>query len=801
MGDRVRRLHYVIHGEPQNQTVEPAQAPAGGASAEAELWEQVEALIAVSHPWGSAPGAGDSGGSLSYGRLPDGAGLLCSARTVRGSSAHGGRAAERRVDALHLPAGGKGLGDLWPIDAWRSEVWDEDAELPRPAGHFDHGMLVSFAREQRGRVAPFLADVRRLFDARAGRQIVLVESEQETVARWIALACASLTGEYAGALTFVTRTARPYDAPQQILGIGPESEFDREDPVGLHHLYRVHDGLGGRGSPRAVDPWAEITAWRWIQGSPPRPPATGCPFVLGRSFSAGELPAPDSGMWRTVARSPDDLSGLVQTLTERAGSIELPEGDALRLLEQLVVLCQELAADASPAALRPLAGALARQRLALAFRGHIPLNRAALAGLPLDDESRRGLYAEFDARIEEAQRDRRGPESASDDALELRLFLAGEESRYVREVAYDLAGGLLQPDAERAERTVGLLERLASPVVDKWTLKGLAERSPGGKARGLAEAAAVPAVGGWLRKHLPEAPLTVRLAEAVARLRKEREHPEGVELFAALIHELEPQGRVRDAHTLNRVWDVVWHNSQPSTSETPRLLEICPPRLVVEAGRGGRLGHWLNRPQRFDPVLLDFARQVRGDPGLGPLARNMAELLAVTGELAADGAVLARAVDRLQALWPEVQPLDPQVEKGVLRVLAEALAGADLSEREAATAHRYLTTHSRRELLEPYRDTVWHDYDTDEKLRALSRDPKRLASLFYSWHRRQPGDTAEWRRVAETLLRDVLAAAVQRMDGRDLAAATARMHQRGGEEWKDKWADWSYRQRNWSAPQ
>jgi hypothetical protein len=126
-----------------------------------------------------------------------------------------------------------------------------------PQGWFwDDALLTKFASEQAPRLAPFLSDVRRLFADPAGRQIVLAERDQETVARWIALACVSLPVEYARALTFTTGSADPGAAPHQIIGIGPETDeevFDRYDPSTITHLFRVHDGLGGPGSPPRPD--------------------------------------------------------------------------------------------------------------------------------------------------------------------------------------------------------------------------------------------------------------------------------------------------------------------------------------------------------------------------------------------------------------------------------------------------------------------------------------------------------------------------------------------------------------------
>ncbi|MFG3258301.1 GTPase-associated protein 1-related protein [Streptomyces sp. NPDC048172] len=794
MGDRGQWLRYVIHGGPGEWTAGP-EDPAAPGQTSAELWERARPLVAVSHPWGSATGAEDPGGldrSLSYGRLPDGTGLLCSSRTMRE-----GGVSERRMDVLHLPAGGEELREVRPIDAWGAAV----DELPSPGGGFTQEKLVAFAREHKDRVGPFLADVRRLFGDRAGRQIVLAEGEQETVAHWIALACASLTGEYARALTFVTRTAQPYEAPQQILGIGPEADFDREDPELLQHLYRVHDGLGGTGSPPVVDPWAEAMAWRWTMGTPLRQPEKGDPFVLDHTLGEGELPSPDSDMWRTLGNSPEQHPDLVRSLTRRAQALTLPgpdesdesdESGELDELDELIRICGQLADEVPVAALRPFATELARKRLALACDGHLRLDQAALARLPLDDEARRVLHQEFAAAIDDALHGRlRGTDGPWADALSLALHLGGDGSTLVRECAERIARALVDQGEEVAAHTVELLDRLDSPVVDRLTLKSLADRG----ARVLAWAVGSPAVGGWLRRRsFPEVPFAVRLAVLAAEVRAET-RAEGVELFAALARELEPRGRITDAGLLNQVWDAVWPHGQPEPADVPRLLEVCSPRVCVEAGRAPLFANWINKPPRFDRTLLDFAREARADHRLPPLARDRAELLAVTGELDAGALGVAEAVARTGGLWSSVSPLPRHVETGVLTVFARALADADLTVPGAKNAYGYLIQQTREELLQPYKEAVERLYGTDERLRALAREHRRVASLFLTWFPRTPGDRPEWRAVAEGLLHNFLGAAVQRMDERDVAAVTAWIYQFEGKQRRDEWAQWSYQRR------
>ncbi|GHC55501.1 GTPase-associated protein 1-related protein [Streptomyces flavofungini] len=243
-------------------TAASTAASAAVSAADAEVAEWVVLAIGA----GCGPDAGASGRAapFSFSRLPDGASLLC--RTA---------AAGRGVRAIHLTgADAARFAEEWPVTllaagaALEADAGVGGAELPGADGPFSRARLTAFARAHEPRVAPFLADVRRLFDDPAGRQLVVAEESPDTVARWIALACASLPPAYVPSLTFTTRAADPARAPQHIIGIGPDADFDRFDVTTLDHLYRVHDGIDGPGSPAATDLWATWTARLWVAGVP-----------------------------------------------------------------------------------------------------------------------------------------------------------------------------------------------------------------------------------------------------------------------------------------------------------------------------------------------------------------------------------------------------------------------------------------------------------------------------------------------------------------------------------------------------
>ncbi|UCM87832.1 hypothetical protein LC193_07630 [Streptomyces marincola] len=200
--------------------------------------------------------------------------------------------ADGTVDVLYLPHGpARDLGDLLPADLWGSPSWDRPGWEPaEPGTDLTPEELAAFAGAQHERVVPFLCDVSALFASPAGRQLLVVEETQAAVARWVALASWFLgrrTGDpaQARALTFTTGTDRPFDAPQQIVGVHPDAGPGREGFAALRHRYRVHDGAGG---PRAVDPHVDPRTARavtdWLAGlpgapgaAPPPPPAPAPP--------------------------------------------------------------------------------------------------------------------------------------------------------------------------------------------------------------------------------------------------------------------------------------------------------------------------------------------------------------------------------------------------------------------------------------------------------------------------------------------------------------------------------------------
>lgn len=786
MGVQTRQLSYRV-GEGAATDEVFADPGAGAPDVPDELRDEIELLIGVS----AAPGA------LSFSRLPDGGRLLC-------------RAGDGRVQALHLPAGAPEPADgPLPVDAWHTPARGR-RDTARRAGTAS----ADLARGNATRLVPFLTDVRRLFGSPAGRPLVLAEADPRTVEHWIALACASLPGPYARALTFVTRTTRPHDAPQQILGIGPEAAFDREDPETLAHLYRVHDGLGGPGSPPGDgrdDWWARLTARLWLAGVPPEPAADGAgPFALAplwrqvleldEPFTAeGDVLPPqvlrDAGLWQ-AASAAGVLAALVERLTGAAGPAP---GGGSPGIRQLATVCRELHDNgAGEAIVEPLALALARRRYARAYADGVLPREEDLGGIPLSDAARRRLRAElrdtWGPRVEKDLAHRlSGPVPAWAGPLELALFLGMD----VVDRGADAVAAAL-PDPGQGAQAVALLDRLADPALDRRVLDrlGAPASGPGPERRRrvedlLALAAARPQ-GTWLERRLEYAPLAVRFAVATVQLRSRHpapgDGPAGGELFAALAaREAVPGGR-GDARTVRELWAFVWPDGGPDRTEVPTLLGACDSLLLLQAGGGEALGAWLTDPDRFDPLLLDTATRLRTAPGLDPRVRATAELLVAVPALAEGRISLREAVHTVPRLRRHAAPLTPAVDEHTARNLAVWLARTDLAREPQAM--RYLVCQAEEAVVTEYGRCVRRHYDSADQLITLAGNHVRTASLFHLWFHADEQRTAHWERMAKNLCEEVLGRAARHMDDARLAAVAARLRHDHGHTWEEAWNKW-----------
>ncbi|MET9555638.1 GTPase-associated protein 1-related protein [Streptomyces sp. NPDC006645] len=795
----IRRLSYLLDREPDTDSVRlqplrppgrtPSESSHGAGEVSYDLLAQVEQVIALTHRW-------TPHGVLSCSRLPAGGSLLCNGRAD-----HEHPDAPRQfIDVVHLPAGAGGFDRVWPIDTWRSRSWGAPApadgdELPAPEGHFDRPLLVRFAREQATRVAPFLADVRRLWADPAGRQIVIAEQDPETVAHWIALACASLPEHLARQLTFVTRADEPHEAPQQIIGIGPDSAFDRRDPLLVQHLYRVHDALGGPGSPALPDPWAELTAALWQAGTPPVPLASA---------------VPSSGT--TEAADPFDLAALVPPLlrlgTEPGERLTTLHSDSLRTvvatlasaaqdqtqgapaIEELTRVCQELAKHCSEHVTDPLALVLARRRLAAALDHDTKLKQDPLVGLPLGEAAQRSLRAEFGSRFDEGLGRRlRGPVANWAGPLHLALVLHGHQGAGVQDAVDKLVRALLHPYGSECADAVAVLNGVGHQGLNRLVLEKLAARTAGRRSDLLKDLLMSPQ-GDWVRSHLKAAPPSVALVDLAVRWGGPPHHLRGIDLFTKLA---EPapgaaSSGVGDPPTLETLWWLVWGSGQPERAHFPRIVRLCGAEAILAAGLGTRFLPWLTSPGRFDRELVDFAHAVHRRAGLVGRERATAQLLVLADDFARTSGAPRDVVDRVGELRRAARPAD-EVWDRVQYMLARGFAGLTPLDLYQSGALSYLAN-AEPALQRHYRAAVQAEYADDAHVGRMAARPDTVADLFFVWRRELTTSSREWHATVEELLRGTLGVVLRRMNGEQREAVANRLLGRS-QSWLQTWLRWA----------
>ncbi|EPD66483.1 GTPase-associated protein 1-related protein [Streptomyces sp. HGB0020] len=782
----IRELSYVLRRDPASgadRFTPVSEVPEGVPD------DLMQRVIAATHRAAPALGA-----ALSYTRLPhrDGGGLLCSVRPDEESDG-------LRVDARY-EAGEPEDDRRWPVDAFRRSTLDRDGGTgfaPRD-WCWDHALLTKFASEQAARIAPFLADVRALFADPAGRQIVLAERDQETVARWIALACASLPVTHARALTFTTHCADPGLAPQQILGIGPDLDsevFDRYDDSTVTHLFRVHDGLGGPGSPPRSDPWAELAARLWREGVVPRTDEheAGDPFAV--------LPLARRAL---TARSGQALTGLPEEVLRAILSA------AVRVAEQgppdigtahdLADLARQIA-EHRPDAVQPLAAALLRSRAKAADPVNaVPTLEAARADLPLDEGTWRTVRSEFGPPPEDELRRllRQQPSTAWEKPLRVLLAAGGDRDRgsVLDEAEFKIARALNRPDQRRAcADAVALLEALGDRALVRRILERLAEGEEERRIRALRDLAASPH-GDWLRDHLDGAPRAVRLAASAGYRSRGAYGLTGVDLWIDLAHRHLEGAKVPDVPTLKILWTLAWpsRSGVVPVAEQSRITEVCSARLIVEAGHELSLAHWLRHPERIDERYLDLARATTDAKRLLQPEVATARLVVFAHDFARGEETLADAMERLPLLEERAGRLEGVLRERIDSWIARGVTRADPYEVHGTDALRRYAVGSMR-LLTLYREAVHSARREGGALEARALcEPRRMAALFFAWAELHPGQTGAWHDLSRHLIDEVLGEALRHMDRRARSEVAAVLDGWGGQRWVQAWNQW------WQSP-
>lgn len=190
--------------------------------------------------------------ALIHQRLLDGTMVLAQSRYI--GTDYSGRFGNYFAHSLVSTAPDTDLGDLLPIQLWRSPFWGatESAtpELPEcqpPGSALDLPQVVSFLA-QNGRlehVAAFITAAQQ--SLRTKRRIVIVDSS-DSVASWIAAICFVLPRQLARQLTFNTYVKSPYQTDALVVGTTADSDFEFA-PHEIQHTVFLFDFVGGRFTP------------------------------------------------------------------------------------------------------------------------------------------------------------------------------------------------------------------------------------------------------------------------------------------------------------------------------------------------------------------------------------------------------------------------------------------------------------------------------------------------------------------------------------------------------------------------
>ncbi|MER6253751.1 GTPase-associated protein 1-related protein [Streptomyces sp. NPDC001584] len=752
----------------------------------AALLREAEQLIGYEPPRDAPPRPGPKElaafpQALSLNVLADGSRLL--ARSVYTGADYSGRWGNFHAHAVHLPqpaGSGPAVGEL-PITAWGSPQWAAAtpeagapvlAAVPAP-GRLDRAALAAFVAARAPWLAAFFADVRRLGEDPGAPQIVLVEADSESVARWIMLACSVLPHQRGQWLTFTTYTRRPQVARQQIIGVMPE---DGPGLAGQEHRYRVYDATraAAPAAPGEPDVWADTAARVWQAQrqdlvAEVRRLASG-PYDAGPLAAlalAADIALPSPGRtaaadWAAGHRDALDgvrLHALALALGRPAGDRDPAEiAAAGRLLAALdgwapPTVCEPLVAltlteavrtGAPPAAL-PTAGALGaavRGRLAAELE---PGLRAALGGPAAEPAHPAGL-------------------------LRVASVLGVDVSDLLPGTARQLALALLT-DPEPAygagvRAALAELPGLRALVLDR--LDSLAAGDPAAGRR-LFERTALRPTAADARPHLrmcaEAAAAGVPAPDRVGALNALLAHS-GVSLYA------EPL-------VLRTAMRLVWDGDPPGAGEAGLVLMATGAQVHREAGTWELLVQAAVRAPAGDSEAAELAPELLGQFQEEIPARLRPSLLLLELALnlrsgSAGGGWVRQALD-LRSLDPEPGPR----ESAYAALCARLLAG-DRPDSEL----RALIESNDAELLAAYRAAARTPAVRDR----LRLDPGYAADCFTVWSS-QPQAGPAWQEARTDLLDGVLRPAVRGLAAAELAELEQSLARLGG-RWADEFRGW-----------
>ncbi|MCX5562237.1 GTPase-associated protein 1-related protein [Streptomyces sp. NBC_00038] len=743
--------------------------------------------------------------AFGFSLLPDGTGVL--SRTRYTGADYSGRYGNFHAHALLVPPGAGLPGGMLPIAAWESPDWRTvtpvDGAPPlaavSPGDRIGRQQLTAFARRRAERLAPFLSDVRRLFEDERAPTLVMVEEGAEEVALWVALACAALPPAYAPTLTFTTYTRRPYLAEQQIVGVLADAEFGYAS-ADLGHQFRFHHCLGGTSSDPRTAPWAAVAARVWLAGRPDLlvRAAADAPFdaevLASRALYEG-IPLEAAGRAAGTAWALRHADRQDETFWQRFLETLLTEDTDGTGTDALPGLLDALAAQWPPEVTEPLARDTVRA--AIDGRGAVPSSLHSA----LTPEACVELARELGPRLTVLLADPHVPTERLLTLLSLGETLATHLVGHPPPAApgVRLADHLLARAADGAPGSGPSAREVAAAVSGHGSrgVRGALLDRLNDVALSGDPIPVVPVLAG-LDATLDPAELAdyPHLRAAAAAGRGTRDPDSGLRMMNRLIREAKWQ-ETADPSVLRTAFLLTWPGRRPSMDDALMLLAQTPPDLLTASGLDHQLARTALAADAADPDAPEVARALLSalPPGLGltePRVRDGLNLLLHAEDIRtghAERGFTAYAI----ALRDRARPLDDSLERRLARgLVARILSGAT---PESSVRPGVAGTMLRDELEQLVRfgdeglmDTYEAEARSSVTLDRLQRDPSHLAALFIAWN--SFGDfNPAWDRVRLRLLDQFLKPAVRRLPEPHLSAAESELTDVSS-TWAERWRDW-----------
>lgn len=743
--------------------------------------------------------------ALSYATLPQGAAILGQTRYV--GTDYSGRYGNFFAHVLYMRDPSHDLGSLYPIDLWRSRAWvnGEAASpaLPAIAGPLSASSipteeLVAFLdsdSRRRQQLEAFLAAVRENLGADGRRQIVLVEASSDDIARWIAIASYSLPPPLARALTFTTYTRRPYYDKQRIVGTTADAEFHYSVNE-LNDQYVVFDFAGDRFSPKQEDDWAKLAAGLWSDGSVE---------LLG---DCHEFVA-DSGMYLTEGELAGVLAAFTAAkghqLSERLVSVALSwakqnsqfRNDAFwyalgRSLERslddmsfelLSQLAQEWQRRRDQAMAAPFVGAYLRRAV----------EHLATGGPSEGLWAPRAGAAQLELRSRDVLEVLSRPETGLVACQRILAWLDRCDIHLNDETLARLGEMRVGPEVlagrESPTELVTLVQSRSGEAIGQGVLTSL-EAGVGASPADFAQVVRLTRgpLGPWLSslEHGLSRPL--RLAIAVGR--PQSAEGDRIAVLDVLLGYLEkklgarsPADSAEAGADLRWACELIWATSGFSATEAIGILRVVPDLTLVSSGLLPALVDIVLDAPVITKRIVELAERLHEIAAQANVGREKVAVLGAVADfvrLPGPGTLPSREVlVDATAIAEAAAAADRPVAGSVLQAISEWAIG--LPPADHATALKALLGEASGPFFEAYRGTAGQLPDRDDSGWA-----RVVAERFCAWL--ALGETNP--KVANALLRDVLAPTLRSARRRDRAEVERRVMALGQDAWS-AWEQWA----------